>query len=390
MNGFRRIVLTWLALAFAAFALPAAAADKLFSISAKTYTTPTTTTPASSLGGIIPTGATPTIVLIDFFNQTPTQANSVIKSAQVTLPTDVSYTKYAVTSTNSGACAAPTAGLSYTNGSSKPLVLTGLNGIKPSGHLCVYFSATTSATSCQPPVDWTGQANTGTNFGNGTPFTIDGTNPLSKAQTVDGCTGVMGCDTGTTSGKNNVWGTLGGQVFTDSAFVGSADWGLVRGPNTAGDCAPVAFQFTLDPGVASFIVSDAAKGSQGVAVEYVIVWPSLATVDGWTEARPQLAWGVPGNLQPPAAAFVPALACLEDPADPTGLTMAIMPVIPTTSPAKDPFQAAVELGYTQYTPGTQVKVCVSQHGWTSNGSKVQYWDKIIDLADAWVLPNKSQ
>jgi len=385
MNGFRRLVLTTVAVACGAFALQAAAADKLFSIAAKTYTTPTTTTPASSLAGVIPAGTTPTIVLIDFSNQTPTQANSVIKSASVTIPADVSYTKYAVTNSN-GACAAPTTGLSYVSGASNPLSLSNLNGVKPSQHLCVYLSATTSATSCQPPVKWTGQANTGTNFGNGTPFTTDGTNQFATTSTVDGCTGVLGCDTGTTSG-NNVWGTLGGQVFTDSAFIGSADWGLVRGPNTAGTCAPLPFQFTLGAGVASFIVDDAAKGGQGLAVEYVIQWPSSSTVDGWSEARPKVAWGVPGNTQPPAAAFVPALACLTDPADPTGLTMAVMPTIPTTGPIADQYQAAITAGYGQYVLGAQAKVCVSQHGWTANAGLIQYWDKFIDLADSWVLPN---
>jgi hypothetical protein len=170
----------------------------------------------------------------------------------------------------------------------------------------------------------------------------------------------------------------------------------VRGPNTAGDCAPVAFQFTLDPGVASFIVSDGAKGGQGVAVEYVILWPSSTTTDNWSDARPKLAWGVPGNTQPPAEAFVPALACLYDPADPSGLTMDVMPLIPTTGPTAALYQAAVAAGYSQYSPGTtenpnKAKVCVAQHGWTASGDKtlgkIQYWDKIIDLADAWVLPH---
>ena len=391
MKTVYRLVLTLLAAASTAVALPAAAADKLFSISAKTYTTPTTTTAASSLAGVIPAGTTPTIVLIDFANQTPTQANSVIKSVALAMPGDVSYTKYAVTNANS-ACAAPTTALSYVAGGSNPLSLNNLNGIKPTQHLCIYLSATTSATSCTPPVTWTGQANTGTNFGNGTPFTTDGTNTLATTSTVDGCTGVLGCDTGTTSG-NNVWGTLGGQVFTDSAFIGSADWGLVRGPNVGlPACSPLPFQFTLGAGVASFIVSDAAKGGQHIAVEYVIQWPSSDTTDNWSEARPQVAWGVPGDTQPPPGAFVPALACLQDPADPAGLTMAVMPIIPTTGAAGAAYAAAAAT-YPQYAAGgppdnpNRVKVCVSQHGWTSNNGKVQYWDKFIDLADSWVLPH---
>ena len=297
MKSICRVVLTLLAAALTAFALPATAADKLFSISAKTYTTPTTTTAASSLAGVIPAGTTPTIVLIDYFNQTPTQANSVIKSVQLAIPSDITNIKYAVTSSNA-ACAAPTAGLSYTAGSNT-ITLNNLNGVKPSGHLCVYVSATTTATVCTAAT-WTGQANTGTNFGGGTPFLTASGSQTATAQTNDGCTGALGCDTGTTSG-NNVWGTLGGQVFTDTSFIGTADWGLVRGPNTAGTCSPLPFQFTLGDNVASFIVADAAKGTQGVAVEYVILWPSSATVDGWSEARPKLSWGVAGNSRPPEA-----------------------------------------------------------------------------------------
>jgi hypothetical protein len=248
---------------------------------------------------------------------------------------------------------------------------------------------TTSASTCTAST-WQGSANTGSNFGGGVPFTdIVSNTTTARAQTIDGCTGVLGCDGGTTSG-NNVVGPLGNMVFTDSAFAGTAgDWGLVRGPNTQGTCQAVPFQFfvDLDNNISTYT---ALKGSQALAVEYVIQWAPVAIASsgtdidgnpakGWTDGRPKVAWGF--ATQPPANLFVPALACLADPVDPGDITPAVMPTIP----AVEPFVSLYANGYTQYQPNTPAGMCIVQHGWTSKNGMVQYWDKVIDLSDSWII-----
>src|SRR5581483_4969609 len=102
MKAMRHTLGALLAAVLVAFALPASAADKLFSISATTYAADGT-----PLGTVIPAGAAPSALLIDFFNQSPPNANSVFKSIQLAVPGDVSYKILSATTVNKGSCGAP-------------------------------------------------------------------------------------------------------------------------------------------------------------------------------------------------------------------------------------------------------------------------------------------
>jgi hypothetical protein len=397
MKGLRFVLGLGLAVVLSALAFPAAAAEKLFSISASTYTGA-----GVSTGGVIPAGNTPSVVLIDFFNQSPPNTNSVFKSIQLLVPGDVSYRILTASSktVNGGSCPLPPTNPPAPNTTSSTITLSNLTGVKVGGHYCLYLSVTTNATSCTA-VSWNGQANTGTGFGGGQPFfnVVDQTNPVSTAYTTDGCTGILGC--GQTTG-DNLGGTYSAVAFGSSVVTnGSPGFGIGRGSNTDGNaCVLVPYQFTLDQTnqIANFSVTN--KGTQKLAVEYFILWPAIAVntdVDvnnlptGWTIDRPRVSWGIdtpdpsPGSID-----FVPALACTTAPTTLVGLQpdelAALLPVIPNVAPYSDDTQT-----HAQFKPGIPAKVCIAQQGWTAVGldtdgnTLVQYWVKVIDQADSWII-----
>ena len=388
-RGYLVTILT--ALALATFALPAAAADKVFTLTAKTYSAS-----GAPIGNTIPALPAVSVLLLDFNNLTPNQFNSVFKSVQVDIPVDITYKVIQATTVNNGVCGPPPTNPAPPTTTSTPLTLNNLTGVKPSGHFCLYLAVKTSLTTCTGPVQWKGYANTGATITGGQPFFDPQNNPFATTSTTDGCTGVLGC--GTTPGDNLGAGGLSSQVFSDNAFVGTPDWGLVRGPNAnTTSCTLVPYQFTLDliTQVASFTVNDGDKGLQTLAVEYVVLWPAVnpdAAPDataGWTQRRPKLSWGIanPDPLNP--THFVSALACVIDPPTLSGLTpaqlQALLPIIPNVPEfANSP--------YAQYQPGQPAKMCIAQQGWTSVGLDgngnilVQYWDKVIDESDGTIIP----
>jgi hypothetical protein len=134
MKATRNMLGLAFAIALAGWASASAAADKLFRIDAKTYTAG-----AVSIGNVIPAGAAASVALIDFNNQTPTQANSVIKSVQLQVPTDVSFAIIKTTIANNGSCAAPSAASSLpaTGNPGGTITLNDVNNVKPGGHLCI-------------------------------------------------------------------------------------------------------------------------------------------------------------------------------------------------------------------------------------------------------------
>jgi hypothetical protein len=194
-------------------------------------------------------------------------------------------------------------------------------------------------------------------------------------------TGVLGCDS-----SNNKGGSF--DPNTDLAY-GPGDatsvYGLIRGPNTdGGNCTQIPYTFTLNPDNTFSFVAD--KGDQKVIVEYTVVWAPVAidptppyapgpNTAGWTQKRPQFAWGMAAPIYP--VDYVDALACVKD--DLT-LGLGALPIIPDA----DPFHGN---SHTQYLPGTQAAMCVAQHGWTSiGGGQVLYWTKIIDSDGFGKLP----
>jgi len=359
MNNMHKGIYCLLAVLLAAFALPVAAADKLFVM---------TVTPS-----VIPQGPATTVKVV-FTNQTPNGANSVINAVKVDVPPGVNYTVVGFqtvngTSSSTAGTSSPPIGQSTNGGTT--ISVTNITGAKPKGTFTLTLSVTSTVSACTQ-VQWTGYANTGNTF-NGSLFTDPNTNTLySKASTYIGCTGVLGCGSGTNTG-----GDL--DPTADNAFIGTPDWGLVRGPNTdGGTCALVPYTFNLaeDENIASFL---AIKGDQDPSVEYVVLWDPVPVSGGFPTTQPLVSWGIanPVYNQPPAASpdYVPALACLSDNLnDPAS----IMPTIPDIEPYHS---SAVP----QYGPNQQAKMCVAQEGWTAIGNgMVQHWTKIIDQSDGYV------
>ena len=398
-NTFFTIVIGLLA----TLALPASAADKVFSFYATIYN-------GGVANGVLSSSSTtPSVVLLDTFNRTPTQFNSVMKSVRDTLPANVSWsiiTDKTVNGATSSCGTTPPAVPSSVTYSSGPITRDGLQGVKPSGHYCLWVAAYESgppATSCVLE-QWSGQANTGQNFGGGTPFTdfANQASVFSYAFTgSSACTGVLGCDA--TNNKSGVLDPTLDLAYADPAYQGK--YGLIRGNNKdAGACIVVPYQFTLDitsvPQRAKFIVPPGT--GQAVSAQYVIVWgatnvvpPEYPTAStdpnvGWLVNRPKVSWGTPAPPVIGTNDYVPALACVTDPADfslvPSSDLAAVLPVIPNSPPFNTPALA----GYPQYQPGQLAKMCVSQYGWTSLGRDssgniiLQQWMKFIDQADGFV------
>jgi len=409
MNRMRKVFCFLMATIFAAFALPATAADKLFTLGASTFTGSGT-----SIGNVIPAGTT-VVLLLDFANQSPNGANSVMKTIQVLVPTDVSWkiiqTNSVNTTPNQTTVSCPTAP-TYTGAaptSTGTISLSNLTGVKPSGHFCLYLAVTSNLNACTPEI-WQGSASTGSGGQAFFDFTTQ-TQPYSNATTIDGCTGILGCSTG-----NNTGGSYGSLVLTQSGFEGQADWGIVRGPNSnGGTCTLVPYQFNFNTTTktASFIAGN--KGAQDISAEYVVLFNPIpypgytvpGTVGFWPNYRPNLAWSntfYGGNgvfavsntttpkLPLPSLDYVPALACLDD--DVAGTN--VLPTIPDDSATSGPFSSAYAAGNTQYQPGKLALICVANMGWTSltltspnsfglpAGAYLQPWFKIIDRADGWV------
>ncbi len=197
--------------------------------------------------------------------------------------------------------------------------------------------------------------------------------------------GVVGC-TLENNYVNN--GTVDPDLtYVDLSKATSGDWGLRRGPNMDGNtCTPVNVQLITDGNTAHFIYDKGDPPQQG-AFKYTLVWPeqpvdSSGPTTSWTDNRPQVAWVTDMSSAP---VYVPALTCVDDDltlADPLN---ALMPDIPAVLPF-----TALAGTYPQYAPGQKARMCVAQHGWSSNqksGGIIQviYWDKVVDLADGYVI-----
>jgi len=393
----------------AAFALPAVAADKLFLVAARAYSVSGST--VTFIGSTIPTGST-TVLLLEYQNQSPNGANSVIKSIKAWIPTDVKWTFAASKSLNTSSqipsvsCDAPPA--SYASNAPATLGLGGdptsnsasytqnsITGVKPQGKFCLYLAVTSiGSVSCQA-TQWGFEANTGNSFTGGVnffDFNIQ-TQPYTLTNTQDGCTGVLGC--GVPAG-NNQGGTYGSSVNHNPplAFIGAPDWGLERAKKNKDGAlctVPVPYQFSFDTSLntlqkAEFVVPD-TKG-EGVAVEYVLLWSPIPTASvpaassGLPYPRLKLAWLKDSG----GWIYVPALACKDD--DLEQVDGSPLPTIPFVPPFNNGCTSSTNLtGCTQpsgYRPGDTAKMCVAQEGSTSVGGSdpaTQLWHKVIDYAD---------
>jgi hypothetical protein len=219
--------------------------------------------------------------------------------------------------------------------------------------------------------------------------------------------GTLGC----TSGNNFASGTTGPGTTnvpldprTDAAYIGTPGWALVRGPNwDQGECQQVDYSFNVDPlsNTATFLWDKTVQPPQNAAFKYVILWspftvdtstastPGVMSPAGWSSVRPMVSWGI-ANPQRNTLDFVPALACAGE-----DLTQgqALLPVIPNVWPFNDPAAPP------QYRPldgsgnPQTAKVCIAQSGFSSVGRDgsgnvlVQWWDKVVDEADAVIIRN---
>jgi hypothetical protein len=409
MNSLRKAVGLLTCMMLAAFALPAAAADKLFLVSAKVYTLSGTT--VSSIGSNIPQGTSTYVLLLNYANQSPQGANSVIKSIDAYIPTDVKWayanSKTVNVTSSSGPvdCTAPPSSYFSTvpttfglggeaSTTTYSYTQNNLTGVKPQGHFCLYLAVKTNSTSCSAS-NWKVEANTGNSITGGVPFvdynvfqSTGQSQPYTMTSTTDGCTGILGCDT-----TNNTAGNL--TADQDIAYIGTPDWGLVRSQTNKDllNCtAAVPFNFvfepTANPQKATFTIPP-NNLNQAVAVEYVLLWTpvpvdgvSAGDTAGWSttpSGRPKMAWVKDVNN---SYVYVNALRCVVD--DIT-IGYAALPKIPNT-----PYWVAIGAQFPDYAPGAQAKMCVAQEGSTSvtqppysPGQQIliQYWHKVLDYAD---------
>jgi hypothetical protein len=204
--------------------------------------------------------------------------------------------------------------------------------------------------------------------------------------------GVVGCDNTTNYDSSN-----GNTDFTldpnkAGEYIGTAGWGVRRGPNTDGNsCVKVNLTCALQSNNVASCVYDKVASQQNAALKYVVLW-NATKVDatgltaGWAQFRPQVSWGI-DNPVLDTPDYVPALSCVEDVVDITTLTpaqlLALLPVIPPVAP----FTTS---SYSQYQPGQVAKMCIAQQGATSVGVDdsgnilIQFWDKVIDQSDGFV------
>jgi len=224
---------------------------------------------------------------------------------------------------------------------------------------------------------------------------------LSASSTVAG-------STATTSAPFTLWGgsiSCGGvQGQLDPSdpvtYVLGTDpgkFGLTRGPNKdAGGCNQVPYTFTLTTSTtttqtASFIIPSGT--GQKVAAEYVVVFAavpvdSAGAATGWTSVRPNVSWGIT-SPQLGTTDYVPALACVRDPADFAQVNASDLPGLLPIIPSVAPFTTNPN---PQYQPdGTKTaKICVAQQGWTAVGTDtsgrtlLQFWFKLIDESDGFL------
>jgi hypothetical protein len=384
MNGMRKMLCFLMAMVLAAFALPTIAApEKVFSLSVSPH--------------LLPATGQPIDVTATYTNTTG--GNSLINSVVLIPPPGVTLSNARPHDGTVITCPSSTTAGPIPAGS---VCIVNMVGTRPGTPFVLVVSATVpSGTACTLSA-WNGQSFTGNTLG-GTSFRLQPAteNSLTSLTAYVGCTGILGC-----ASTNNT----GGQLNTnDAGYVGTPDWGIIRGQNTNDPpqaCDVVLYQFNFDPGqnTASFIVTDPAKGTQKIAVEYVVLWNAVppdaapALTAGWAKNRALLAWGF---TTPPVfpTQYSPALACLydlsdfSDPLSPVNnLNPSLaLPTIPNVQPFIDLSKPVSDggQGLTQYTPNTQAKMCVAQHGITTIGGPIpggllQQWDKIIDESDGWV------
>ena len=350
MTSIRKLSFFVMAIAMAAFALPAQAAS-----STKTF--------YAVFPALISAGD-PITITVRFNNNSPPPGISTINSILISPASGV--TIYNITPGS-----ATPAGAGYPAGS---YIVNNIPGIKRGTYLD--FQITAKAATCVNGT-WGAEANTGNAYPGGDSF---GHDPQEKL--VSACDGTIGCDT------SNDWFSSDGVLDpnADIAFGGNAGWGVRRGPNlnTSQTCVPVAFNFELNNQVASF-VWDKASG-QTATFKYVVVFDPTRVdaadpTTGWTQKRPSVSWGIP-NPVPSSTDYVPALACSGDN---LLLGQALLPTIPgDTAFSTNPNP--------QYKPNNLAMMCVAQQGWSSYGKDpmdltkilVQYWDIVVDQADGFI------
>src|SRR6266536_573824 len=137
MNSMRKFLCVLTAVVMVAFALPATALDKMFSIS-----TPTRT--------ILPAGATAASAVVRLKNEST--GNSTIKSLTLTVSPDVGIVSASGSSGNATI-------------SGQTVIFTGITGVKPGGTFDVNLTLSVGVAAACGQDLWTGHAYAGNNVG---------------------------------------------------------------------------------------------------------------------------------------------------------------------------------------------------------------------------------
>jgi hypothetical protein len=223
------------------------------------------------------------------------------------------------------------------------------------------------------------------------PSSVSGSSATSAQFAV--YSGILNCGDSTSSSSANIdvtkdWSYPYGNV------VPAGGWSLIRGVNKTGTgCDPIPFVFNLDTSSTtqngSFIVPSTV--TQAVSAEYVVVWKPVPTSSAWkTLKQPQVAWKSSGGNP----VYMPALACVTDPSDFSGVSQGnlpfLLPFIPDIAPYNQPPLSTVYPRLDSNGNPNRMLMCVAQQGWTtvgplqSNGETlVQPWTKFIDQGDGF-------
>jgi hypothetical protein len=398
MSRFRKTLLFFSTCVLAAFALPAAAVDKLFDLTMSSIS-PTASCISDFSAGLVSTTLTPgTYRLCVKWTNSPSNSggNSVINSGKVELPAVATVNSW--TTVNPGASAVIGGGTLTQAGG--VISLSNITGAKPGGYIVLDLNIDVPAADCGRV--YKGYAWTGNTFG-GTQFVASPTGAdIEKAFTCG-----LGCNLDT-----NAWTLDAGfagnplldpEASTDPASPGATRWGLRRYNDANGSCSSsVSFTFFYD-GVKESRFSATSPTGTKMVVEYVVVgapmpvdsnntsWTSgtstLTTTAGFNlPKQPRVAWALKSDGTPD---YVPALFCRKDaPAD--GLRA--LPLIPNVAPFNTYPSAH------PYYPGNTAYMCLGGMGVAAVGpddtgtepaasTNIQYYYRIIDASDGYFSQN---
>jgi len=276
MNSMRKFLCVLTAVVMVAFALPATALDKMFSIS-----TPTTT--------ILPAGATAASAVVRFKNEST--GNSTIKSLTLTVSPDVGIVSASGSSGNATI-------------SGQTVIFTGITGVKPGGTFDVNLTLSVGVAAACGQDLWTGHAYAGNNVG---------VTAFTAAPGADVVTVYVGCDASIACGSPTFTKPAGGAAGPDDPGWAEGFRGLYNADGTTNGtgCSAVIYGLTNNIDLASkLVILKYTGGNQPDAFfSYDLTWEPTSKPPNTPYSVVNSAWQLLPDQSGPA--YVPTLFCLS-------------------------------------------------------------------------------